>query len=306
MSYPVRSVITGDLGPLAAGLAQHLLQRGDDVALIGDALPEEAERDGVSRHHRFSFGRSDGTDREAVLDGLARADQVFLVSGLRRLPLSAEGALERLDRVVRRTINVLDASLEADANLVVVTPAEVPTGPADSIPFRSGTTLQRFAASSVNSYHRKYGLAVAHVRVPEVTTGRRVGCIGTLLNLFVHRALRGEDILVPGDGTVKTCVSCMHDVAPAIAAVAERGQAAGTGYDLGAEATSLVDLAKRVVRHTGSSSMVLVGPSAHGSLGSWFVEPADVDRAIPHRAIDALIESIAYSIRVSPILGHSA
>lgn len=306
MSFPVRSVITGDLGPLAIELAEHLLRRGHDVTFIAEALPEEADRrTSLLRHHRFSFVRSELRERQDAIAELSGADRVFLMSGTRQLPLHAEGALERLDRVVRRTVNVLDASLEAGATLVVATPAEADVMH-DSTSYRSGTALQRFAFSSVKRYHEKYGLAAASVSLPEISTDHRVGCLGTLLPLFVQRALRNEDILLPGRPTDAVCVSCLHDVVPALAAVAESGQAAATVYALEEETTSVLELARRAIRYTGSRSAVLVGSLAREAYIPWGAPSGDIHDLVPHRALDALMESVVFDLRVRPLRARFA
>lgn len=306
MSFPVRSVVTGDLGELAIELAQRLLEQGDDVILLGETLPPEAEqRAAVVRHHRFTFVRTALRERTEALAELAGIDRVFLVSGARRLPVSAEGALERLDGVVRRTINVLDGCLEAGATLVVVTPpgADVPEDPRS---YRSGTALQRFAASSVRRYHEKYGLAVATVTLPELSACTGVGCLGTLLPLFVQRALRHEDILLPGHATQPVCFSCLHDVVPVIVAVAERGEAAATPYLITEEQTSVIALAQRVVAYTGSRSTIVFGGEGADTVVTSIERQPDVDEFLPRTAVDAFIQATLFDIRVKPLLHRSA
>jgi UDP-glucose 4-epimerase len=78
-----------------------------------------------------------------------------------------------------------------------------------------------------------------------------------VLPRFIHQALAGEPLTVYGDGTMIRAFTHVRDLAEGILRVMERGKS-GRVYNLGnpANKTTILDLAREVIRLTGSSSRI--------------------------------------------------
>jgi UDP-glucose 4-epimerase len=78
---------------------------------------------------------------------------------------------------------------------------------------------------------------------------------------FVGAALSGEALTVYGDGTQSRCFCHVKDAVRAIIALSEEPAAAGQVFNIGAtEQISILNLAKRVVSITNSSSEIVFIP----------------------------------------------
>ena len=105
---------------------------------------------------------------------------------------------------------------------------------------------------------------VAIVRLFNTVGPRQTGRYGMVVPNLVNQALRDEPLTVFGDGRQTRCFSYVRDVVPAIVALAEAPEAYGRAVNLGgAEEVSILDLAERVIRILGSSSVIEFVPYEH-------------------------------------------
>jgi UDP-glucose 4-epimerase len=111
------------------------------------------------------------------------------------------------------------------------------------------------------AYHLEYGLPVVLFRLFNTVGPRQVGRYGMVLPSFVGRALAGKPLTVYGDGTQSRCFCHVRDAVRAIIALSETANAAGQVFNIGStEEISILDLAKRVIALTGSSSEIALIP----------------------------------------------
>jgi UDP-glucose 4-epimerase len=111
------------------------------------------------------------------------------------------------------------------------------------------------------AYHREYGLPVTPFRLFNTVGPRQIGRYGMVMPRFVGAALAGEPLTVYGTGTQSRCFCHVQDVVRAIIALAEKPAAAGQVYNIGAsEPISILDLAKRVIELTQSTSEITFVP----------------------------------------------
>jgi UDP-glucose 4-epimerase len=84
---------------------------------------------------------------------------------------------------------------------------------------------------------------------------------GMVLPTMVRQALRGQDVTVHGDGSQTRCFTHVADVAEGLAALLDHPATIGGIYNLGStEEISILALAERVVRATGSGSKIICVP----------------------------------------------
>jgi UDP-glucose 4-epimerase len=107
------------------------------------------------------------------------------------------------------------------------------------------------------AYHKEYGLPVTIVRLFNTVGPRQVGMYGMVLPRFVTAALSGAPLQVYGDGNQSRCFCHVADVVDAIVRLASAPGADGQVFNLGSdEEITINDLAKRVIKLSGSSSAI--------------------------------------------------
>src|SRR4051812_39583174 len=92
---------------------------------------------------------------------------------------------------------------------------------------------------------------------------RQTGAYGMVLPRFVRQALTGEDLTVYGDGNQSRCFGHVYDVVGGLLQLIDTDAAVGRPFNIGAPIeTKIVELARRVIERTQSSSKIALVPYA--------------------------------------------
>jgi UDP-glucose 4-epimerase len=111
------------------------------------------------------------------------------------------------------------------------------------------------------AYWKKYGLPVIIVRLFNTVGPRQTGRYGMVIPNFVRQALSGAPITVFGDGNQTRSFTFVGDVVGALVALKDKKNAIGQVFNIGnAEEVSIMDLAQRVKKVTGSASEIVLIP----------------------------------------------
>lgn len=150
-------------------------------------------------------------------------------------------------------------------------------------------------------------LSASIVRPFNVAGPRQSGKGGFVLPRFITQAMAGQPLTVYGDGGMIRAFTHVSDIADGLLAVMERGRS-GEAYNLGnpANKTTILGLAQRVVRLTGSrSDVIFIDPKT--LFGPLFEEAndkyPDADRSInelgwvPKHDLDQIILDTAEYMR---------
>jgi len=128
------------------------------------------------------------------------------------------------------------------------------------------------------AHAREHGLAVLIVRFFNVVGPRQRPDFGMVLPRFVRAALRGEPLLVYGDGSQTRCFLHVEDALDAVLGLWDEPRAWGRVFNVGStEELSVGELAERVRRAAGSDSPLVRVPlrEAYG------VNMSDFPRRLP-------------------------
>ena len=274
----MRTVVTGGAGFIGSHLVEHLLSRGDDVAVLDDLSTGRLENlRHVLDEPRLRFVEGSILDRSAVEEVVGGADRVFHLAAAVGVHLIVDHPLESLRTNIHGTENVLDASLAAGARLLLASTSEIyGKNTADSLPEESdrilGSPLKSrwtYAAAKgideafAHAYWREFGLQVSIVRLFNTVGPRQTGRYGMVVPNLVVQALLGEPLTVFGDGRQTRCFSYVGDVVPAMVRIEENQASRGLAYNLGGSfEVSIMDLARRIVDVLGSDSTIRLVPYA--------------------------------------------
>ena len=269
-------VVTGGAGFIGSHLVEHLLERGDDVAVLDNLSTGRLENlQGVMDHPRFRFVEGNILDRAAVDSVVVGADRVFHLAAAVGVHLIVDRPLDSLRTNIHGTEVVLDACLAAGASLLLASTSEIyGKNASDSLSEESdrilGSALKSrwtYAAAKgideafAHAYWKEFGLQVSIVRLFNTVGPRQTGRYGMVVPNLVGQALRGEPLTVYGDGQQTRCFSYVGDVVPAMVRIEENPASRGQAYNLGGSfEVSILDLACRIIDVVGSDSPVRLIP----------------------------------------------
>ena len=272
----MRTTVTGGAGFIGSHLVEHLLRAGDDVAVIDDLSTGTMQNlQAVLDHPRLTFVEGTILDRPAVDQVIRGANRVFHLAAAVGVHLIVDHPLESLRTNIHGTEVVLDASLAANATLLMASTSEIyGKNAADSLPEDSdrilGSPLKSrwtYAAAKgideafAHAYWRQFGLQVSIVRLFNTVGPRQTGRYGMVVPNLVRQALLGQPLTVYGDGRQTRCFSYVGDVVPAMVAIAENPDSRGQAFNLGGSfEVSILDLAARIVQVLGSTSPIILVP----------------------------------------------
>jgi UDP-glucose 4-epimerase len=272
----MRTVITGGAGFIGSHLLEHLLERGDEVAIIDNL--STGRLDNIEQHldnPRVRFVEGSILDRAAIDEVVQGSDRVFHLAAAVGVHLIVDHPLESLRTNIHGTETVLDSTLAAGATLLLASTSEVyGKNASDSLPEDSdrilGSPLKSrwtYAAAKgideafAHTYWREFGLQVSIIRLFNTVGPRQTGRYGMVVPSLVRQALLGRPLTVYGDGQQTRCFSYVKDVVPAMVRIVENEQSRGQAYNLGGSfEVSILDLAQRIIRVLDSESTVSLVP----------------------------------------------
>ena len=314
----MRTTITGGAGFIGSHLTEYLLRRGDDVLVLDNlSTGRISNLDDVLDHPALTFVEGSILDRDAVENAVDGADRVFHLAAAVGVHLIVERPLDSLRTNIHGTETVLAATLDAGARLLLVSTSEIyGKNTADRLGEDAdlilGSPLKArwsYAAAKgideafAHAYWRDFGLPVTIVRLFNTVGPRQRSRYGMVVPNLLRQALAGEPLTVHGDGQQTRCFSHVADIVPALVALAENSESLGEAYNLGGGfEVSIMDLARRIIEVTGSSSPVRLVPYEQ-AYGPGF---EDMRRRVPDNrkaaalvgfcpraSLDEIIESVA-------------
>jgi nucleoside-diphosphate-sugar epimerase len=289
----MRALITGGAGFIGSHLAERLLTDGHHVAVLDDLSTGRLENiEHISDHARFSLTVGSVMDDAALGPLVDACDTVFHLAAAVGVKLVVDRPIHTIHTNVHGTETVLSHASRGRKNVLVVSTSEV-YGKSAALPFREDADLVLgppdktrwgYATSKLLDeflalgYWKEERLPVRVVRLFNTVGPRQTGRYGMVLPTFVRRALKGEPMLVHGDGTQTRSFTWVGDVVSAIVGLVEDPRTCGEVFNIGHGAEiSIRDLALKVKLKTGSHSPIEFVPYSQVFDGSF----EDMPRRIP-------------------------
>jgi UDP-glucose 4-epimerase len=272
----MRALLTGGAGFVGSHLADVLLQRGHTVTVVDDlstgSIANIAHLKGTPG---FSYVIDTIMKEPLTAELVDGADVVFHLAAAVGVKRIIESPVQTIETNVRGTEIVL-AEANKKSRLVVIFSTSEVYGKSTDVPFREdadlvmGSTLKRrwaYACSKAIdeflalAYWRERGLPVIIARLFNTVGPRQTGQYGMVIPNFVQQALAGQPIRVFGDGQQTRSFTYVGDVVDALVGLAGEARAVGQVFNIGnPEEISMLELADRVKRVTGSSSPIELVP----------------------------------------------
>lgn len=305
----MKVLVTGGAGFIGSHLVEALLARGDEVCAL-DNLSSGRKRNlaAVSHHPRFRMEIGDVRDAGRTREFVAEAEVIYHLAahvGVRRI---VGHALECLLNNLQGTMVLLEEAARAGKRTMAFSSSEVygkgagePLTEEEDLRFGAPNVLRwSYAAGKAAdealalAYHAERGLPVTVVRCFNTCGPRQSDRYGMVVPTFVRQALANAPLTVHGDGQQRRCFSYVGDVVRGVMMLERSRAAVGEVFNVGNdEEVSILDLAHRVIRATGSRSNVSL-VSYERAFGGPF---EDIRRRIP--SLEKIRTYVGYEPRVS-------
>jgi len=262
----VKYLITGGAGFIGSHLSEALVKRGDSVVVVDDLSTGKNEiLDSVE------FAKGSIFDEELMDALVSKVDYVLHLAAAVGVFNIVNKPLESLMTNIKGTEIMLELCDKYKKPILITSTSEV-YGKNNSVPLNEesdrvlGSPLKsRWSYSEAKAidesmayfYHQEKGLEVRLVRLFNTVGPRQVGHYGMVVPRFVSAAVKGEVLNVYGSGEQIRCFCHVSDAVRALLLVMDSDKAIGEVFNVGNnEQITIMDLAKKVIAVTGSSSAI--------------------------------------------------
>src|SRR5579885_1781902 len=269
-------LITGGAGFIGSHLAEALLHRGRNVAIIDDlSTGSILNIEHLKSDRRFHYVLDTVMNRSALTELVDRADVIIHLAAAVGVRLIVESPVRTIETNIKGTELVLELAGKKKKKVMIASTSEV-YGKASKVPFCEDDDLVlgatdkgrwSYACSKMIdeflalAYWKEKQVPTVVVRLFNTVGPRQTGQYGMVVHRFIAQARKHEPITVYGDGSQRRCFTWVGDVVQAIIALSEHPGAVGEIFNLGStEEVTILELAERVKGLTGSRSPIRFVP----------------------------------------------
>jgi dTDP-glucose 4,6-dehydratase len=265
----MRVVITGAAGFIGSHLSETLLDRGHSVVGIDNLLTGDIANIAHLTGRDFVFLKHDVTNYisvdgpvDLVLHWASPASPIdYLELPIPTLKVGALGTHKALGLAKAKNARfVLASTSEVYGDPLEHPQKETYWGNVNPIgPRGVYDEAKRFAEAMTTAYHRYHGVDAKIVRIFNTYGPRMRINDGRAVPTFIAQCLRGEDVTIFGSGSQTRSFCYVSDLVEGILRLAESSTNdpvnIGNPHEL-----SIEDIAKVIIRMTGSSSRLIFKP----------------------------------------------
>ena len=301
----MRILITGGAGFVGSHLTDRLLTEGHSVIVLDNFETGSAVN---LAHHKdnsqLTLTNGSVLDIPTLQKAVSESDYVFHLAAAVGVFNIVNNPLSSLLTNIRGTENVLEAAHEHGKEVFLTSSSEVyGKNTSDSLResddriLGSPVTLRwsyseakAIDESLAYAYWVEKKLPTRIVRFFNTVGPRQLGAYGMVVPRFVEFALKNEPITIYGNGNQTRCFGHILDVIDAVMAVAFAENTIGKVINIGNNfEISMNDLAKEIIRLTGSSSEIKY-VAYEDAYGPGF---EDMDRRVPN--IDLIRDLVGWT-----------
>jgi len=269
-------LITGGAGFIGSHLAEALVNRGREVAVIDDLSTGSIRNiEHLKANRNFQYVLDTVMNRAVLTEMVDRADVIMHLAAAVGVRLIVESPVRTIETNIKGTELVLELASKKKKKVIIASTSEV-YGKASKVPFCEDDDLVMgatdkgrwsYACSKMIdeflalAYWKEKQVPTVVVRLFNTVGPRQTGQYGMVVPRFIGQALRGEPITVYGDGSQRRCFTWVGDVVQALMELSEHRGAIGGIFNLGnTEEVAILELAERAKGLTGSTSPIVFVP----------------------------------------------
>ncbi len=271
-----RILITGGAGFIGSHLAEALLRRGDDVYILDDqSTGSKSNIEHLFSNRQLRFIPGSIMDSAVLARLVGTCHYVVHLAAAVGVQYILEKPLESILTNVVGTERVLHACREFEKPLFLASTSEV-YGLQTRAPLRENdycvlgaTSVSRWSYACSKAldefmalaYHQQGAFPVTIGRFFNTVGPRQSPAYGMVLPRLVDQALQNQPLTVHGDGKQTRTFTHVADAVHAIMLLIDNPHAAGDVYNIGgSEEISILALAQRVLKATGSKASINLIP----------------------------------------------
>jgi UDP-glucose 4-epimerase len=269
----MKILVTGGSGFIGSHVVKHYQGRAEIVVLDSLRTGARDRLDGLS----CRLVEGSVVDRALVDELMEGTDFVFHLAALVSVPESMASPFETAEINVRGLLNVLESARQHRAKKLVFASSAAVYGenPADpKVETLTPDPRSPYAVTKLDGeyycalYAREGWLPTAALRFFNVFgPGQNPrSAYAAAVPVFLQRARAGEPLLVHGDGGQTRDFIYVQDIVEALALAAEKPGLQGVFNAGCGRAISVLELAREIIRLTGSGSSIEFGPPRPGDL----------------------------------------
>lgn len=279
----MRILVTGGAGFIGSHLVEHF--HTDHEVIVVDNL-RTGYRENLEGF-RHAFHQVSITDQDSLIPLFEGVDLVFHMAAMISVPESLKDPYEYVKINTLGTLNVLEASLRNGVKRVVLASSAAVYGDNPEVP-KVETMVPEpqspYAVTKLDGeyfmriYADQWNLKTASLRFFNVFGQRQdpSSQYAAAIPIFVHQALRGEDIVIYGDGSAVRDFVFVKDVVSACLLAVEHGgelcNVASGKY------ITVLELACLVRELTGSSSKIVHADPRPGDIHTSYADISRISR----------------------------
>ena len=266
----MKYLITGGAGFIGSHLAEKLIARGDEVVVF-DNLSTGSASNLLGIKNKIKFVQGSILEKDLINKFIAESDYVVHLAAALGVFNIVNKPLESLKTNLQGTEVVLEACNNYHKPVLVASTSEI-YGKNNKVPLSEeddriiGHPLKsRWSYSEAKAidetlayfYFQEKGLPVRIIRFFNTVGPRQVGDYGMVLPRLVIAALKNLPLPIYGTGEQTRCFCHVSDTVKAIQIIMDSERAIGKVFNVGNnQQISIIDLAKKVVKLTGSTSII--------------------------------------------------
>ncbi len=292
--------ITGGAGFIASTLIARLADRNRIVVYDNDTR-DTLSGTSWATHQNLTRIRGDVLDFERLKASMQGAQIVVHAAAIAGIDSTVRNPVTTMRVNMIGTANALEAAqqvggierfLEFSTSEVFGSQAFKVGEDASTVTGAVGEARWTYAVSKLagehlaHAYYKQYGLPAVTVRPFNVYGPGQTG--EGALSIFIRKALKGEDLLIFGDGTQIRAWCFVDDMVEGVLCALEHSKAIGESFNIGnaRAVTTIYGLAEAVCRVVGAKSRILFRPALS----------ADIELRIPN--VDKARELISFAAKV--------
>jgi UDP-glucose 4-epimerase len=272
----LRYLVTGGSGFIGSHLVDALVARGDEAIVLDDfSTGTRGNLQHLEGGASLDLRQGSVLDADLVEASMAEVDVCIHLAAAVGVHRVVERPLDSLQRNVRGTDTVVSIAAAMDRRLLITSSSEVyGRGSGEAVNENADSLLgspakarwayavaKSYGEALVHAYRRETGLPMTVVRLFNTVGPRQRPDFGMVLPSFVASALERTDLVVYGNGTQERCFLHVSDSVRALLLLLDTELSIGGVYNIGSSTSMpIVELARRVIERTGSTSKLRLVP----------------------------------------------
>lgn len=282
-------VVTGGAGFIGSHIVEYWYSQGAEVHVIDNL--RSGFLTNIEMFPGIVFYKGSITDRDLVFKVMNGTDYVHHLAAFISVPESIERPDECYDININGLINVLDASKEFGVKKIIFSSSAAVYGANPESPKRITTIAEPKTPygltklegeEHLKSFYQLHNLGTVSLRYFNVFGPRQdpKSQYAAAIPIFIYRALKNEPIIIYGDGSQTRDFIFVKDVVEANIVAATQPNVNGV-FNIGSGvAISIKDIAKIIIKETGSKSEIVYEDERPGDIKHSLASISETEQAL--------------------------